>query len=264
MKAVILAAGRGSRLKPLTNHIPKTLLQVGERSILRRQVEQYAEQGIEEIRVVTGYRANDIAQTVETLNGDLGAECNIGVIESSVWDETDNLYSLYLAEDFARGDPFVLSNGDVVAEREVYKAVCSPTDYGIAPFDSTDFEPEELKLKLEQGKPTAILDKGKRNGAGSTIGMFAFDSTASEALFSDIESNIEIDSERMQWFEASLSRIFLETDFKAADIKDHGWAEIDTEEDLKSAWERWAATSTAAESYLESVRALDETSAASS
>ena len=56
MKAIILAAGRGSRMKELTEEIPKCLLEVEDKALLDRQIESLRGAGIDEIAIVTGYK----------------------------------------------------------------------------------------------------------------------------------------------------------------------------------------------------------------
>lgn len=256
MKAVILAAGRGSRLAPITNHRHKTLLEINSQKILERQIQNYARQGVQDIYVVTGYRSDEVAECISQLNSELTA-CSVHVIESEQWDETDNLYSLSLTSDYVRGEPFVLSNGDVYADSGVFDELCAAPDKAIVPYDSSDFNPEELKIRLDDGRPISILDKGKRNGNGATIGMFAFNQEASEALFADIDAHIDISGEKTQWFEASLDRILSKTRFDAVDVKHYNWVEIDTREDLVSAWGTWS-DQTKCEEYIQSVMTKSE------
>ena len=65
LTAIILAAGLGSRLRPLTDETPKPLLDVGGRTILDRQLERIAAAGIARAVVVTGYRAAQVAEHLE-------------------------------------------------------------------------------------------------------------------------------------------------------------------------------------------------------
>lgn len=238
MDAVILAAGRGSRLKPLTDTTHKTLLSVGDESILEHQLTSFDAAGIDTVHLVTGYRHADVLSAAETIADPLSLSLNS--IRSTEWETTDNLYSLSLAESKVRETSFILSNADVFADKELVVEVCRQNQR-IVPYDPTMFHPEELKLKLdEDGSPVGILDKGEENGAGATIGMFTFDSAASTTLFDDINTHIDVDGEKTQWFEASLDRLFPDTEFKAVDVSQWDWLEIDTVDDLRKAWDTWA------------------------
>jgi len=252
MKAVILAAGPGSRLQPLTERVHKCLIKVADERILERQVRYFDQAGIEDIYVVIGYRSDEVEGAIQSLNKDT-SNTTVHAIRNPIWDQTENLYSLYLASEFVRGEPFVIANGDVFADQGIIERICESAHESIVPYDSQEFDPEELKIELNNGRPSAILDKGKRNGDGSTIGMFALSSDASNELFSDIDDHVNKDSEKKQWFEASLDRIFDNVDFKAFDVKEFRWFEIDTKNDLKKASLSFGSTESEVEQYIESI-----------
>lgn len=250
MNSVILAAGRGSRLKPITNKTHKTLLKIAEKRIIEWQIKNYSKLGIKSINIVVGYKSNQIKEAVKEIERDV--ESKINFIKSKEWRETDNLYSLYLAKEIVSGNPFVLSNGDVFPDKRVFKKILGSTSRAVVPFDSGVRDPEALKLELKNGRPFGILDKGKRNGAGSTIGIFSFDEEASSMLFDDIEKNIEVDSEKNQWFESSLARVMKKKTFDAIDVKGEKWVEVDSVRDIEKGWEMWGGNN--AEEYLKEIK----------
>lgn len=111
---VHLAAGQGTRLRPLTNDRPKPLVELGGTSMLERNVETLADAGVEEQLVVTGYRADQIrALGYETVHNDR-------------YDETDMVYSLFRArEAFTSGRDLLISYGDIVYEQRLVDALLS-------------------------------------------------------------------------------------------------------------------------------------------
>jgi len=90
MKAVILAAGIASRLKPLTNNTPKCLLKVGEKSILQRTIDNLIKNKITEIVVVTGF-LNEMIENFLTENY---PEVSFKFLYNAQYDSTNNIYSL--------------------------------------------------------------------------------------------------------------------------------------------------------------------------
>lgn len=107
MKALVLAAGQGSRLQPLTNDKPKCLVDVLGRSLLARQAETFAECGVTEIAVVAGYRIEKIRE--------LGFRC----FENERFESTNMVESLFAARDFLSGpEDLIISYGDIVYERD--------------------------------------------------------------------------------------------------------------------------------------------------
>jgi histidinol-phosphate/aromatic aminotransferase/cobyric acid decarboxylase-like protein/choline kinase len=93
MKAVILAAGFGNRMKPLTFTTHKTLLSVGDQTVLERIVGNLVSNNVKEIVIVTGYKANDIRNHVQIKFPELKVE----YVHNSNYETTNNIYSLWLA-----------------------------------------------------------------------------------------------------------------------------------------------------------------------
>lgn len=115
MKAVILAAGKGTRMRDLTNEIPKPMLKVQGRPILQHIVEGLMSVGIREFCIVTGWHA----EVVEGFFGD-GARfgARISYVRQVVQDGTGKAPEL--AKEFVGNDPFLLTYGDILVKPETY------------------------------------------------------------------------------------------------------------------------------------------------
>ncbi len=115
-KAVLLAAGKGTRMKDLTNDVPKPMLHVREKPILQHIVEGLAAAGVTDFLIVVGYRA----EVVKEHFGD-GSRFGVSVryVTQVVQDGTGRVVEL--AKDFAGADPFVLSYGDILIDAENYR-----------------------------------------------------------------------------------------------------------------------------------------------
>lgn len=112
MKAVILAAGQGTRLRPLTDDKPKPLVELCGISLLERIVDTLQSADIEDILVVTGYEA----ETIEALGYD--------TVRNERYDETEMVYSLMCAEEWFEDDEdLVISYGDIVYDESIVKAL---------------------------------------------------------------------------------------------------------------------------------------------
>ena len=92
MKAVILAAGIASRLRPLTDTTPKCLLKVGERCLLQRAFDALLQNGFREFVIVTGYRQQQIVNFLEANYPAL----EVTFIYNEKYASTNNIYSLWL------------------------------------------------------------------------------------------------------------------------------------------------------------------------
>ncbi len=144
MQAIILAAGMGTRLRPLTNRVPKALIPVAGEPMIMRQIRFLREVGIDDITVVTGY----LAECFSFLEGKHG----INLIHNPKYNVWNNLYSLYLVKDLL-GDNYILE-GDVYLTRNFLTTELRSSTYftGI----KSNFEKEWIVKTNGQGRVTNI------------------------------------------------------------------------------------------------------------
>ncbi|MFK4492461.1 NDP-sugar pyrophosphorylase family protein [Bradyrhizobium sp. USDA 336] len=135
-KAIILAAGVGSRLRPLTDLRPKPLVEVNGTPIIYNALRNLEAVGVEEVTLVVGYRKHAIQYACGHRFGTLA----INYVESSAFDRTGSVYSLWLARDaLLSGDCFLLE-GDVFFEEDVLRDLLhsQATDAAaIVPFEES-------------------------------------------------------------------------------------------------------------------------------
>ena len=110
MKAVILAAGMASRLRPLTAHTPKCLLKIGERSLLQRSMDALISNGIHDFVFVTGYLHTMIEDFVTLTYPDL----KVQFVHNEVYASTNNIYSLWLALPAVGNERMLLLDSDLL------------------------------------------------------------------------------------------------------------------------------------------------------
>ena len=116
IKAVILAAGHGTRMGKLTSDIPKPMLPISGKPMLAYILMWMKEAGIEDIALIVGYR-NEVIE--EYFGGGEKFGINIRYIIQEVPDGTGS--AVHLAKDFAGEEPFMLSWGDIITEPENYR-----------------------------------------------------------------------------------------------------------------------------------------------
>ncbi len=164
-KAVILAAGRGTRMRDLTNELPKPMIAVRGKPILQHIIEGLRAAGVEKFLIVVGYRAEVVRQAF----GDGGRfGVSISYATQVVQDGTGRVVEL--AREFAGADPFVLSYGDILVEPSNYprlttlpnetEAIVSvrrdeDVSKGGAVFVNERFELIDLREKPQPGEPTS-------------------------------------------------------------------------------------------------------------
>jgi choline kinase len=231
MKAIILAAGLGSRLAPLTDTTPKSLLPVGGRPILHRQLSAIRQCGLQEVIMVTGYRAEMIKQFIADQFPDL----TVTFIHNPDFSTTNTAYSLWLTKEVASGEDFVKFDADVVFQEEILeKLLAAPGDLCFTVDQQINLASEEVKVQLDQnGK---ILKIGKHispeNAIGESIGIDKVMSSESARLFTLLDELLADTKNRQAYYEAAFEMIIERGAYCTInDITGCKWTEIDSHED---------------------------------
>ncbi len=115
MQAVILAAGMGRRLKEHTREKTKCMVNVGGQTIIERGLRILDTEGLSRIIVVTGYKSEGLMAHVDSL----GLSTPVVYVHNSEYENTSNLYSLSLAEEYLKEDDTIVIESDIVYERAV-------------------------------------------------------------------------------------------------------------------------------------------------
>ena len=164
-KAVILAAGRGTRMRELTEDLPKPMIPVRGKPILQHIVEGLREAGVTHFQIIVGYRAD----VVQDFFGD-GSRFGVSVEYATqvVQDGTGRVVEL--ARDFAGADPFILSYGDILIAPENYRRLVALSEdkalvsvkhnpgeiaKGGAVFIDDQWRMTDLREKPQPGEPTS-------------------------------------------------------------------------------------------------------------
>src|SRR5438552_8138209 len=164
-RAVILAAGRGTRMRELTNDVPKPMIEVRGKPVLQHIVQGLRDAGVRKFLIIVGYHA----KAVRNFFGD-GRSHNAAIeyAAQTVQDGTGRVVNL--ARDFTGGSPFALSYGDILIGQENYKRIVDlPDDMeavititrgedvrkGGAVFVNEQMELVDLREKPKPGEPTS-------------------------------------------------------------------------------------------------------------
>ncbi|HXG01281.1 MAG TPA: phosphocholine cytidylyltransferase family protein, partial [Bacteroidota bacterium] len=146
MTGVILAAGVGSRLRPLTDARPKCLLTVGGKPLLQRALEALLAAGIHRCVIVTGYLGDQVERTVNNLHLSMDVE----FIRNPAYNETNNNYSLWLTRPVVGGRELLLMDGDILFHPEIIRRLlASPYPDALVIRTSDTLGHEEIKCELD-------------------------------------------------------------------------------------------------------------------
>lgn len=230
--AVVLAAGLGRRLRPLTEDTPKTLLEVDDKSVLDHITDALAATGYEELTAVTGFEE---AQVRANLVGhdDLSVE----FVHSDRFRETNNLYSLWLARDRI-ADGFTLVNSDTLFPRGALRRLRRTDGSALLVDAEKDLGDEEMKVVTE-GETVVDIGKDLDGATGEYIGVCKFDERGAERVVEVLDRFVD-EGRVNEWYEAAFREAFDDVDVGVVPVRDD-WIEIDDFADLQQARQLWRA-----------------------
>lgn len=223
MRAIILAAGMGTRLRPLTNEIPKSLVKVAGEPMAERQIRFLKEKGIDDIIVVTGY----LKEKFEYLKEKYGVK----LIHNDKYDAFNNVYTMYLVREYLQ-DSYV-TEADVYMARNYFESNLANSAYfaGIKENFSS-----EWKLHFDNTGKVNEIEVGP--GTDYIMSGISYWSEK-DGLFikKKLEEVIEAgDFEKVYWDDV-VGKIIPELDVYIKKIGSNDWFEIDCIEDLNKAEE---------------------------
>jgi choline kinase len=234
MKAVILAAGIASRLRPLTNNTPKCLLKAGDKCILELTIDNIIANNVDELIIVTGYLQDQIKDFIAAKYPAL----KVTYIYNDVYSSTNNIYSLWLTKDYLIDDEMLLMDSDIIFDKEIIKRLLRSGYDNCLALKRHNVQDEEIKVKVNaNGKVLEIGKEVKLNEAiGESIGIEKFGREALKKLFNILDRKILVDKTVNQFYEAAFEELAAkEADIFVVDTTDLVCMEIDTAADLEAA-----------------------------
>jgi len=234
MKAVILAAGIASRLRPLTDDTPKCLLKVGEKNILELTINNIIANDIDDIIIVTGYLEEKIKNFVSNKYPDL----NVSYIHNEVYESTNNIYSLWLTKESLSGDEMLLMDSDIIFDKKIIAKLLVSEYESCLALKRHDVQDEEIKVKADENG--RVLEIGKtvklQDAFGESIGIEKFGVETLKELFTIIDRKVVVEKKVNQFYEAAFQELADNgANIYTVDTTDYICMEIDTAADLETA-----------------------------
>lgn len=237
MKAVILAAGVASRLRPLTNDCPKCLLNVGERSLLQRSMDALKSNGISEFVIVTGYLHEQIENFVKKNYSDV----KVTFIHNDIYDSTNNIYSLWLARPEADGEEILLLDSDLLYDPQIIRRVLDDGNENLLTLIRHDLGEEEMKVVVDAKGAITELSKtcNPADAIGESLGIERMGRAYTKALYEELEVMMEKEGLSNIFYERAFERLFPKGHtYNVLDVTDLFSCELDTVDDFNAAKER--------------------------
>ena len=232
MKAVILAAGIGSRIRPMTNNCPKSLLKIGDYTILERMLSHIQDCGINEVIFVLGYLQEQIKALVRNKFPNLDAH----FIINDKYAETNTAFSLMLAKDLINGASFIKFDADVIFDNKILKDLIASGYANCLCIDKNiNLHAEEIKVIIDDQNKVLKASKtvNPKNAVGESIGIEKIDAITAKLLFAELEIMMTDRQNYQEYYEGAYERLIEKNvAFYALDISGLRWVEIDTKEDF--------------------------------
>jgi choline kinase len=234
MKAVILAAGIASRLRPLTDTQPKCLLKIGTRSLLQRTFEALIQNNIHEFIVVTGYRQQQI---VDFLQANYSKE-HISFIYNERYLNTNNIFSLWMTRPYAEGEDTLLLDSDILFDSRIVTRLLQDKRPDVLALNSHHLGEEEIKVITDADMRVLQISKTCSISAarGESIGIEKMSASYTSTLFKELDRMIQVEKLNNIFYERAFERLIPQGhSFFAVDTSDLFSIELDTVNDFEQA-----------------------------
>lgn len=231
--AVILVAGTGSRLKPLTDKAPKALVSLGNETILGRLLRQLEGCGVQHIVFATGYCDAELRAALPS------SHCRFDFCFNQAYDKTQNAVSLGCCADAVKGEPFVKLDGDLVLDQRIIERVISePSPVAVAVDRTRELDSEAMKVRVEGDNRIVDFGKGLTPSCShaESVGIESLDVESAHAVFARIK-RLEQAGVVDRYYEDVYAELIQESRLqaRAVEVSPLCWTEVDTFEDLAHA-----------------------------
>lgn len=225
MRAIILAAGAGTRLNPLTNGLPKCLVSMGTRPIIDHQIQALRAVGVEDVVLVVGYEAGQIRDHC----GD-----SVRIVENRKFATTNSIYSLYLARHELGADTF-LFNCDIIFHAQVLqRMLAAAVPNAVAVDGEVKLQAGEMNVQFRRGGEVRAIGKQLEPAScqAMSVQLVKFGAAGARVVAGEVERLIGLD-ERSVFPTSAFGPLIDSGSLFAVEVGDLPWAEIDDMEDYQ-------------------------------
>ena len=233
MKAIILSAGQGRRLMPLTSNMAKCSLPLHGVSILEWQLSQIAQCDIDEVIVVTGFAFERVDAIVDSIDF-----INVRTLHNPMYAHTDNLGTCWEAR-FEMDGPFVLMNGDTLFEAAVLQRLLAaekPYPITLATDSKPHFDLDDMKI-ISDGERLLKVSKQLDISlvGGESIGLMVFNKLGAQAFTDKLEEMMDQSNALKLWYLSAIDQLASDGLAGICPIDGLSWCEVDDSADFAAA-----------------------------
>lgn len=239
MQAIILAAGMGKRLKELTRDYTKCMVKVNGVTLIERMLSQLDDLSLSSVTIVVGYQQKSLIDFIETLE----IRTPITYIHNEIYDQTNNIYSLYLARKFLLQEDTILLESDLIFEDAVLEKIVNHPYPNLALVAKYENWMDGTVVTLDQeNQIETFLGKSEftfadRNTYYKTVNIYKFSQGFSNAHYVPSLEAYSKAHGRNEYYEQVLKGITLldKKAIRAEPLNGESWYEIDDAQDLNIA-----------------------------
>jgi choline kinase/predicted kinase len=232
MRAILIAAGMGSRLKHYTDDKPKGLVEVAGKPILGYVLDNLKAAGITDLVVVIGYKKEMIRDFVKN-----NFHGTLNFVESHEYETTNTAYSWWLARDYIKNESKILHlHSDLIySPRVLKKIIANPHSNCLCIDTRVSLNTSMEQVKLDEKGKMVFMDKAMVPGAnGKAVGVAKFSNDAITYMLAKIDEAIEAGDKKIALY-STVRKAVLDLDFYGVDIGYHFFNEINTIEEYNVA-----------------------------
>ena len=244
MQAIILAAGMGKRLKELTKNNTKCMVKVNGVTLIDRMLHQIDEQHLSRVVIVVGYEGKKLIDYI----GTLGIKTPITYVNNSIYDKTNNIYSLSLAKDFLCDDDTLLFESDIIFEDSVIDELVNDPRDTLALVDKYESWMDGTCVKLSDDDSIEAFVPGSKfkfneiDEYYKTVNIYKFSKHFSQTHYVPFLDAYSKALGNNEYYEQVLRVITMldDPEIKAKRLSGQRWYEIDDVQDLDIATSMFA------------------------
>lgn len=231
----MLAAGMGKRLQKYTENQTKCMIRIAGKTLLEHACDALKSAGVHKLILVVGYHGDDLVEYARKNITDMELE----FVYNTVYDTTNNIYSLYLARDYLRRDDTILLESDLIYDAEIIQELVASDRPNLATVAQYEYWMDGTVCRLdEQDNIVEFVDKKDFNYKNAsqyykTVNVYKFSKQfALERYIPFLETYIQVYGSD-QYYESVLKIIahINKMDLKAYRVGKHKWYEIDNAQD---------------------------------
>lgn len=236
MKAIILAAGMGSRLKKITKNKTKCMVEVNGETLIARVLNQLEKYKLDEIIVVTGYKENILKDYIEKLS----LKTKIKFCNNEIYDQTNNIYSLSLVKDEMVQNDILLIESDLIFENEILDEIISSSDKNLAAVSPYELWMDGTCVELDKDNNIVNFTSSKEFGIDKTdkyyktINIYKLSKEFNSKYYIPFLEAYVKSKGTDQYYETVFETVIkiIPNQLKGLIIKNIKWYEIDDKQDL--------------------------------